>query len=474
MTLSNKKFLWLIFLLGLVPRLVLVWLAHDLPIGLDDMFQYDMLARSLVAGDGYRWYAQDDLDLIQRYIPMQLPDDLDPRGVLSSHRGPGYPGFLAIIYLLFGAGENRLFFVRLIQAVLGASLAPLTWWLSKSAGFNERVSRTASIWIAFLPILVVFPLALASENLFIFLLTIALALTLLAEEREHPAAYFFTGLAFGLTALVRSIVAGYLVLVIVWILRKNHDRRVIVRSAGLLVAGFALITIPWMVRNTLLHGQFSWLETSLGYNLYLGYHPESTGTFKYGISLDLLPILDDAERNSLGMEGFKQFVQADPGRVPWLMVRKAGYLWGLETRAITYFYSNGLLGALPAGVLGLLFALAILPFMIVAPLSVAGAICGTSSRSKLFLISFVIYYTVIHMLVLAEPRFSVPFLPILCIFAAYGLLVKPWRQAARTRRVFAVLLIVLLMLNWSYDLVSEGDRIAMLFGPDGHHLWLDY
>ncbi len=54
-----------LFVAALVPRLALV-LALRVPIGLDDMFQYDMLARSLAAGHGYRWYGQADLDLIQR------------------------------------------------------------------------------------------------------------------------------------------------------------------------------------------------------------------------------------------------------------------------------------------------------------------------------------------------------------------------------------------------------------------------
>ena len=44
-------------------------LSYNLAIGLDDMFQYDMLARSLSTGHGFRWYAQDDLKLI-------APDDL--------------------------------------------------------------------------------------------------------------------------------------------------------------------------------------------------------------------------------------------------------------------------------------------------------------------------------------------------------------------------------------------------------------
>jgi hypothetical protein len=43
-----------------------ILLRAGLGIGLDDMFQYDMLARSLVAGNGFRWYAQEDLEPARR------------------------------------------------------------------------------------------------------------------------------------------------------------------------------------------------------------------------------------------------------------------------------------------------------------------------------------------------------------------------------------------------------------------------
>ena len=88
-----------IFLLALILRLIPVLIAYDLAIGLDDTFQYDMLARSIEAGKGYRWYAQDDLDLIQQYFPMDIVEgEYDPQGVLTSFRPPGYPAFLALIF----------------------------------------------------------------------------------------------------------------------------------------------------------------------------------------------------------------------------------------------------------------------------------------------------------------------------------------------------------------------------------------
>ena len=117
----------LVFGLALLVRLTAVLAGRHLGIGLDDMFQYDMLARSLATGQGFRWYAAADVALIQRYLdfdPTTHPD-YDPRGLPTSFRAPLYPAFLAVLYGPAGP-EARWFAARLAQAVVGALAAPLT------------------------------------------------------------------------------------------------------------------------------------------------------------------------------------------------------------------------------------------------------------------------------------------------------------------------------------------------------------
>ena len=471
---TRRHFLILIFFLALALRLTPVLLFHDLPIGLDDMFQYDMLARSIVAGNGYRWYAQDDLAMIQPYISMQVPDEYDPRGILTSFRAPGYPAFLALVYAITGVGEHRFFAARLAQAILGAALAPLTWSLARRAGFGERVARWAAITIAVFPLLIIYPLALASENLFVPLLTLSLVLVLRASERERARDHLLAGLVLGLTALTRSIAAGFVPLAVAWLWWVSRENRARLRNCALLILCFLLVTVPWAVRNTLLHDQLTWVESALGYDLYVGYHPQSTGTFQYGISLDLLPILDDGERHDLGMESFWRFLRADPGRVPYLMARKLGYLWGLDKRALTYFYGNGFLGQFPLWLLGLVFMLACGPLVVLAPAAAGGLVCGRMGRRKALIGLLPLYYTGAHMLILAEPRFHVPLLPVVAVLAAYTFVERPWRESRPWQRWLAALLIALLLLNWGLEIARDWDTLVALFGPEGHRLRLSY
>jgi hypothetical protein len=118
---SSKTFPTRIFLVALIVRLVPVLMMRNMGIGLDDMFQYDMLARSISSGNGYRWYAKADLPIVLPYLKLDLAlINYDPRGVLTSFRPPLYPAFLGLIYVIFGTGINRFLIARLFQTILAA------------------------------------------------------------------------------------------------------------------------------------------------------------------------------------------------------------------------------------------------------------------------------------------------------------------------------------------------------------------
>ncbi len=471
---TQRRFIVLVLLLALALRLVPVLLYYDLPIGLDDMFHYDMLARSIVAGNGFRWYGEGDLELIQQYISMEVPAEYDPRGIPTSFRAPGYPAFLALVYAVCGVGAHRFFAARLAQALLGATLAPLSMLLARRVGFGERTARWAAVIVAAFPLLVIYPLALATENIFVPLLALGLVLVLRAGERRWARDHALAGLVLGLAALTRSIVAGFVVLAVLWLWWTAPEKRTGVRNGALLILCFLLVTTPWAIRNTLLHGRPTWVESALGYDLYVGYHPESTGTFQYGISLDLLPILDDGERHERGIEAFWSFLRADPGRVPYLMVRKAGHLWSLDKRALTYFYSNDFLGRLSPWLVVLIFLLACGPLVVLAPAASYGVVCGQMGQRKALIALLLIYYTGAHMLILAEPRFHVPLLPVVSILAAYAFIERPWRESRPWQRGLTVLLIALLLVNWGLEVARDWDILVKLFGPEGYHLGLPY
>lgn len=466
-----------LFLLAFALRLIPVVLAIHLPIGLDDMFQYDMLARSLAAGDGYRWYAQPDLDLIRNYINVHfIAENYDPRGILTSFRAPAYPFLLAAVYTVSGL-EWRLFAARLVNAALGALLAPLTYALTRRLfPQHERAARFAAIALAVYPMLLIYPLALATENLFFPLVLAGLLALLRADQRGRDRDWLLAGALLGAATLTRSVIFAFAGLAGLWILFAAGRRRW--RAAALYAIAVLALVLPWTVRNTLLEGRFTFVENSLGYNLHMGYHPKGTGTFQYGISLELLPYLDDGERNAIGTQLALGYIKDDPGRVPFLIASKLGYFFGLERRAISYFYTNNFFGSIPTAPLVALFLLFTLPFPVVSSLAVAGLPFARWTRQHALMLIFLLAYILPHVLLMAEDRFHLAAVPVLAAYSGYA-----WAQrsellaAARRslpRALAAALLLALLWLNWGLELNRDSAKLARLFGPDGNRAGFSY
>ncbi len=508
------SFPWAVFCAALVLRLIPVLLARDLGIGLDDMFQYDMLARSLASGNGFRWYAAPDLEALKPYVDFDLSSvDYDPvRGVETSFRAPLYSAFLALVYFLVGSSANRFFAARLAQAFLGAALAPLTYLVArKTLPERERAAKLAAWIVAVYPILLAYPLGLGTENPF-FLLLLASFLFLLkalepasvpppsasrlppsasrlppSDSRLLPSAsrlppsasrplppdynLLLSGLFLGLTALTRSVILPFAVLAIAYAFYLLR------RRAWILAVAFALTIAPWIVRNSLLHHKLTGIETSMGYNLYLGYHPQGNGSFVFGPSLDLLTILDDAQRDRVGTEKAIEFIRAEPGRFIPLAINRLGFFFGLEKRVLMYFYGNDLVGFIPFPFLLTLFLVMLLPFVVVSLSAALGASLLRWNPPTILLGLLFFAYVTPHVFILAEDRFHLALVPFLAILAAsfwtggWKSLAARWdgSRAGKIAVSLAVLAALLLLLNWGLELHRDADKIIQLLGPNGNH-----
>jgi 4-amino-4-deoxy-L-arabinose transferase-like glycosyltransferase len=472
---TPKKFAVLIFFIALVLRLLPVLFTRNLGIGLDDMFQYDMLARSLVSGNGFRWYAEPDLLQLAPYVEFDLASvDYDPiRGVPTSFRAPLYPAFLALVYGLVGTGTTRFLFARLAQALLlGAPLAPLTYFTAKRFLRKERAARIAAWVVAAYPMLLIFPLGLGTENLFFLLFLTSFFLLLTTLEQPSILRFLLSGFFLGLTALTRSVILPFAGLAILWVWFSLKQKR----GALLVTLALAVTVLPWMVRNSLLHQRLTGIETSLGYNLYVGYHPESAGTFTFGPSLDLVPILDDSVRDQLGTQQALEFIQADPARFVPLLFSRLGHFFRLELRVLTYFYVNNFFGYIPLPLLLALMTFFGLPFAVLSISAVIGAMRLPRSPATLLSVFLFLGYLLPHVFILSEERFHLALIPLFAILAAHAW-TSGWaavKSSGRISLAVAVLLIALLLINWTWQFTSDADKFSALLGPNGNYTYSSY
>lgn len=475
---SSRKLLVGLMALGLLPRLVLALAFLRYPIGMDDMLQYDMLARSLAAGHGYRWYQRQDVErmrpYLEAYFGVDLPIEQVPvEGFLTVHRPPGYALMLSALYALVGL-EGRIASARLFQAFLGALLAPLAFVLAHKLGLSGKAASRAGVVVAAYPILWMYPLGLASENLFIPLVLIGVIFSLHALENVRLSTVVLAGLTLGAATLTRSVLAAFLPLAAYVFLRRLGSRKALA-----FVLSALLVTLPWAVRNSLVVGRPAFIENSLGYNLFIGYHPEGDGEFFSRAAVIPLRFLDDAERERWSMEQAVGFIRADPIRAAGLIVRRFGFLWGLEDRELTYFYSNNFFGPIAQPWLLLAYLVLVSPLIIVgasAPFGMAG-----TQRGRDLVLCLVLALQVAHVLILAEPRFHLPLVPYLAAYAAAawsrkGVLASAWQGLRRLEPVWLLTLAaaLCLILLWSWDVWRAWPTLMQLMAPGGNKLHMTY
>ncbi len=489
----NRSFALRIYVIALVLRLIPVFLARGLGIGLDDMFQYDMLARSLASGNGFRWYAREDLNQLASFVHFDLSSvkEYDPvRGIPTSFRAPLYPTFLAIVYFFSGTGFSRFFAARLAQAiVLGAPLAPLTYFVSKklfpplqvgegSGSRSERAARISAWMVACYPMLLIYPLGLGTENPFFILLLASFFFLLSSIEKPTPFYFLFSGFFLGLTALTRSVILPFVSLAIVWAWFILKQRR----GALLIALAFALTIAPWVIRNSLLHHKLTGIETSMGYNLYLGYYPQGNGSFVFGPSLDLLPILDDAERDKIGTQKAIEFIKAQPERFLPLAINRLGFFFGLEKRVLMYFYGNNIIGYIPLPILLTISAILLLPFVLISVSAALGLAYLRGKPEHILLCLLLIGYILPHVLILSEDRFHLALVPSIAILAAqvwingFAPLSVRWYESRKGQLIVAMALfaVFLLVINWNFELIRDADKISQLLGPNGNQSYFPY
>jgi hypothetical protein len=492
-----KSFGSRIYFVALILRLIPVFLASGLEIGLDDMFQYDMLARSISSGNGFRWYAQADLNQLASFVDFDLSSvkEYDPvRGIPTSFRAPLYPTFLAIVYFFSGTGFSRFFAARLAQAILlGAPLAPLTYWVAQrlfplstfipslKEERRKKIERAARIsaWIiACYPMLLVYPLGLGTENPFFILLLTSFFFLLSSIDRPTTFYFLLSGFFLGLTALTRSVILPFVGLTILWawfILKRR-------RGATLIALTFALTITPWIIRNSLLHHKLTGIETSMGYNLYLGYHPQGNGSFVFGPSLDLLTILDDAERDSIGTQKALEFIKAQPERFIPLAINRLGFFFGLEKRVLMYFYGNNIIGYISFPLLLTISAILLLPFAFISISAAFGLAYLRWKPEHILLCLLFIGYILPHVLILSEDRFHLALIPYIAILAAqvwvtgFAPLRVRWHESGMGKLTVSLALfaVVLLIINWNFELSHDADKIAQLLGPNGNQSYFPY
>lgn len=505
----NIYFLMGIFLVALAVRLAFVLALNRTTIFLDEV-EYHMLGANVAAGNGYCWFF----------------------GLPATFRPPGYPFFLAVIYWFVGPSYST---ILIIQCALGASISVLTYLFGTHV-FNVRTARLAAIFTALYPSLVTQCGSLLTENLFMPLLVLAFWLLVRGGRETDIRQVILPALALALAILVRPSSTPLVPVICLWVFLRRKNVKNAIAQCAVIVGIWALVVSPWCIRNYYKTGQFVYLDTLTGFNLYIGYNRGANGTHAAHAAHDLARVhvregyapafenlvppdeisrLIRMEYDSYKLPGFPNNhprVAANPGGMArdvvmsnWgkaramesiksnplhalkLLPRKFMYFWDLEHHLFTYAYSQNALGPLSRPVLLTAIILMLAPFVLLTLAGVFGSVFRYGQDKGLFLIfSLIGYFTLLHTMTFGQARYHFILIPFIALLAASGLLnarniVRTLRSPdgdertrAWRRMLVAVAVCLVFVGTWTFGLHGAWHELTTIFGPNGNQTHLPF
>lgn len=254
---------WIVLALAIAAALVFAFLFSQKFEGLrsNDQADYCQIARNLYGGEGFTTKALKPLELAFDARLERHPDYWRP---------PLYPLMICVAYALAGVKESAGVLVSGFFFIL---LAPAMYLFGRRMS-GRTVGIAAAALVIFLPQMWDYSLHALTEMSFAFLLA---ALLYAIYVGANP---FVTGLVFGLCYLHRYNTLVYLPAVLWFFLVIDRYKW---RETGLFGVGALLVSLPWLIRNTVLTGNpmFSlqkyemamFTKTYPGYYLYATFDP---------------------------------------------------------------------------------------------------------------------------------------------------------------------------------------------------------
>ncbi len=415
-TISSRRWLALILVLSILPRIVVAFYLGDVAAAPDlvvDQVSYYVLGTRVASGHGFSfpqpWYP---------FTPADAP---------TAHWS-----FLQALYL---AGNTLLFgphplAARLLTAVLGGLLLP--WMAYRLARRllpgREHLALLAAACAAGYAFFILYAALLLTETFFIIALLWSLERALALAERPSRGRAATLGLSLGLAALFRQSILPWVPVLFLWLLWKGWREGWLARAfRRLLLAGVVLLAciLPFTIRNYVVYGEFLLLNSNTGYAMYSAQHPMHGISF---IEHGAAPLPDDlvgqglneAQWDRLLMRRGLQFVLDDPGRYLLLSLSRLLDFFEFWPTDTTLLHNVGRLASftlfLPFFIYGIVLAI-----REAGPLRSRQAWRDFLATPVALALLFMVFYTILHVLTWAMPRYRLPVDAVAMPFAALAL-----------------------------------------------------
>ena len=425
------------FIIRVVSALILGNQVVNLP-GTADQISYNTLALRVLSGHGFTFG--------EAWWPATAANSP------TAHWSYLYTLYLAIIYSLFGPYP---LVARLVQVIIVSGIQPILTYLIANRVFKNHaplIGLVAAGITAVYTYFIYYSGALMTESFFILavLASLYLAIHLVdlinlsngLKSNSLDITVILTivalGMSLGAAIILRQVILLFVPFLFAWIWLSSQKYR----FTTLLLSGSVIIIliIPFTIFNYARFGRFVLLNTNAGFAFFWANHPIYGTHFqpilKTSSYYELLPpellSLDEAALDQALLKRGVQFILNDPLRYVLLSISRIP--------AFFMFW--------PSSDSGLISNISrVLGFGVLWPFMFYGLISSFVNRPKPFvnllssplmlLYSFVIIYTMIHLLSWALIRYRLPVDAILIDFAGLAMIdlaqrIIFWRQRTKT------------------------------------------
>ena len=283
---SNKKTLFYIFIAALLLRVFFfLTVSLVLDVNLEQDFEYGIIARSLIAGEGYSVPWREEPSAQEPLVPwLEEPGAQEPLKVPHNYRSsayhlPLYPIMLAAIYY-FVKSTFSTFIIISIQILLSSATCFLIYLIALKLFINQRAAIIAGGIMIFYPTFIIHVARIIPETILIFWLSLTVLYLLRQKDNPSYRNSLVTGSLIGIALLTSNVIAPMMPFIVAWLLISltiPWKKRVKIIILTMLTA--FIVVSPWLVRNYIVFKEFPLMKTTMGHNLWLGNSPKSTGTF---------------------------------------------------------------------------------------------------------------------------------------------------------------------------------------------------
>lgn len=384
-----------------------------------------------------RWY-------LARGMDFAADLGYSERGVPTAFWPVGYPGFLGLLFGVFGP---KPLYAQLANAAFGAATLLLMLPLSRLAFGNERVGRMAILLLAIYPNNGAYAALLLTESFFTFFLVSGVYLVLCRRGRLALAV---AGLVFGVAALTKPQILFIPVFLLGLRFLVASDEKGFVRflRGGVLVyALMACVILPWSYRNYLVFGDVILVSTNGGVTLLTGNNPSADGGLKEFdplVKKRRFSVADQVAADKRARQLALDWIRDNPNRFIELLPRKVWHLWakdgesewsyqaGYEHYDEYWYVFRGVRILNQA-----YYVMLILLFLASAPMVLIRRrdVCWPWILVGYGLIT---YFTLISMVFSGQPRFHFPVMPWVLMYAAWVMTVFTKGSVGEARQSQAV------------------------------------